>query len=52
VHGIKTVLLTGAELYRTESKNQETLDRYGHGTPNDWIERNIIHPLFMARRGA
>jgi stearoyl-CoA desaturase (delta-9 desaturase) len=41
VHGIKTVLLTGAELYRKESKNQETLDRYGHGTPNDWIERNL-----------
>ena len=41
VYGIKTVLLTGAELYRTESKNQETLDRYGHGTPNDWVERNI-----------
>jgi stearoyl-CoA desaturase (delta-9 desaturase) len=41
VHGIKTVLLTGAELYRKESKNQETLDRYGHGTPNDWVERNI-----------
>ena len=41
VHGIKTVLFTGAELYRKESKNQETLDRYGHGTPNDWVERNI-----------
>lgn len=41
VHGIKTVLLTGAELYRKESKNQETLARYGHGTPDDWIERNL-----------
>ncbi|HEY9096165.1 MAG TPA: fatty acid desaturase [Hydrogenophaga sp.] len=41
VHGIKTVLLTGAELYRKESRNQETLARYGHGTPNDWIERNV-----------
>ncbi len=41
VHGIKTVLLTGAELYRKESKNLETLARYGHGTPDDWMERNV-----------
>jgi stearoyl-CoA desaturase (delta-9 desaturase) len=39
--GIKTVLLTGSELYRTEAKNQETLARYGHNTPNDWLERNL-----------
>jgi stearoyl-CoA desaturase (delta-9 desaturase) len=41
VHGIKTVLLRGAELYRAESKNKETMARFGHGTPNDWIERNL-----------
>jgi len=41
VHGIKTVLLQGAELYRAESKNKETMQRYGHGTPNDWLERNL-----------
>mgnify|MGYP001610679423 CR=1 FL=1 len=39
--GIKTVLLTGSELYRAEAKVQETLDKYGHQTPNDWIERNL-----------
>src|SRR5258708_79648 len=39
--GIRTVLLEGAELYRTESKNLETLDKYGHGTPDDWVERNV-----------
>jgi len=39
--GIKTVLLRGAELYREESRNQETLAKYGHGTPDDWIERNV-----------
>ena len=39
--GIKTVLLTGSELYRAEAKNQETLAKYGHGAPNDWIERNV-----------
>ncbi len=40
-HGIKTVFWTGAELYRKESKNQETLAKYSHGTPTDWVERNI-----------
>ncbi|MBL0727763.1 fatty acid desaturase [Piscinibacter sp. HJYY11] len=40
-HGIKTVLLTGSELYRAEAKNQETLAKFGHGTPDDWMERNV-----------
>lgn len=39
--GIQTVLWKGAELYRREAKNQETLDRYGQGTPDDWVERNV-----------
>jgi stearoyl-CoA desaturase (Delta-9 desaturase) len=39
--GIKTVLYQGAELYRAESKNLETMEKYGHGTPDDWIERNL-----------
>jgi len=39
--GIKTVLLTGAELYRAEAKNRETIEKYGHGTPDDWMERNV-----------
>jgi stearoyl-CoA desaturase (delta-9 desaturase) len=39
--GIKTVFWQGAELYRAEAKNLETLDRYGHGTPDDWMERNV-----------
>ncbi len=39
--GIKKVLLEGAELYRAESKNRETMEKYGHGTPDDWIERNV-----------
>ena len=39
--GIETVLLRGAELYREESRNVATLDKYGHGTPDDWLERNL-----------
>jgi len=40
-HGIKKVFWEGAELYRAESKNKETMTKYGHGTPNDWLERNV-----------
>ena len=40
-HGIKTVFWKGAELYRAESKNKETIKKFGHGTPSDWIERNV-----------
>src|SRR5687767_5865809 len=42
--GIKKVLFEGAELYKIESKNKETLAKYGHGTPDDWIERNVYTP--------
>ena len=41
VYGIKKVFFEGAELYRAEAKNQDTLARYGHGTPDDWMERNV-----------
>jgi stearoyl-CoA desaturase (delta-9 desaturase) len=39
--GIRKVLLEGSELYREEAKNAETLAKFGHGTPDDWMERNI-----------
>jgi stearoyl-CoA desaturase (delta-9 desaturase) len=39
--GIRKVLLQGAELYRAEANNTETLEKYGNGTPDDWIERHI-----------
>ena len=39
--GIKKVLLQGYELYRKEAGNKETMERYGHGTPDDWLERNL-----------
>ncbi len=44
--GIKKVLLEGYELYKAESRNLETLTRYGHGTPDDWLERHVYskHP--------
>jgi stearoyl-CoA desaturase (delta-9 desaturase) len=39
--GLKTVFWRGAELYRFEAKNAETLSKYGHGTPNDWVENHV-----------
>ncbi|HHQ15072.1 MAG TPA: acyl-CoA desaturase, partial [Chromatiales bacterium] len=41
VFGLKKVLLEGAELYREESARTETLEKYGRGTPDDWLERNV-----------
>jgi stearoyl-CoA desaturase (delta-9 desaturase) len=39
--GLKKVLLEGAELYRAEAQNTETLEKFGRGTPEDWIERKV-----------
>jgi stearoyl-CoA desaturase (delta-9 desaturase) len=39
--GIAKVLFAGAWLYRNEAINAETIENYGHGTPDDWLERNV-----------
>ena len=39
--GLKKVLWQGAELYRAEAKNDETMKRYGAGTPDDWMEHHV-----------
>jgi stearoyl-CoA desaturase (Delta-9 desaturase) len=39
--GINRVLWLGVLLYVKEAYNRETLERYGHGTPDDWMERNV-----------
>ena len=41
VLGIRKVVAEGAELYRAEAANQQTLEKYGAGTPDDWIEHNL-----------
>ena len=41
IHGINRILWLGVFLYVKESFNKETLERYGHGTPDDWIERRL-----------
>lgn len=42
--GISKVLWQGAELYKAQAKNGETLTRYGQGSPNDWLENHIYTP--------
>jgi stearoyl-CoA desaturase (delta-9 desaturase) len=41
VLGISRVLWGGVFLYVKEAKKPETLERYGHGTPDDWLERHL-----------
>src|SRR5688500_17495884 len=41
IYGIKKVLLEGAELYREAAADKALLEKFGHGTPDDWIERNL-----------
>jgi stearoyl-CoA desaturase (delta-9 desaturase) len=45
VLGINRVLWGGVVLYVKESHKPETMTRYGHGTPDDWVERNVYTPL-------
>ncbi len=44
IKGLRKVLGQGAELYKVEAGNAETLDRYGKGTPDDWLERRLYSP--------
>lgn len=41
IFGLSIVMLQGAELYRIESRNAETLEKYGRGCPDDWLERKL-----------
>jgi stearoyl-CoA desaturase (delta-9 desaturase) len=48
IYGINRVLWGGVLLYVKESHNAETMERYGHGTPDDWIERNLYSRYSLA----
>jgi len=41
VLGIWQVMLQGAELYARAARDPEISHEYGHGTPNDFIERHV-----------
>src|SRR6476660_4690367 len=42
IKGINRILWGGVELYVKESYNKDTMERYGHGTPDDWLERKVF----------
>ncbi len=39
--GLNEVLWRGTELYRISSKDLSIIEKYGHGTPDDWVEKNL-----------
>ena len=41
VLGINKVMWEGAELYRAACKDRSIMEKFGHGTPDDWLERNV-----------
>jgi stearoyl-CoA desaturase (delta-9 desaturase) len=54
IHGIGRVLSAGVFLYVSEAHNRSTLEKFGHGTPDDWIESHLyarwalFGPVLMA----
>jgi stearoyl-CoA desaturase (Delta-9 desaturase) len=45
IHGINKILFLGVVLYVKESHKPETMEKYGHSTPTDWVERNVYTPM-------
>ena len=41
IHGIDKVLWEGVDLYRVAARDMDEIEKYGRGTPDDWIERNV-----------
>ena len=49
IKGLWNVIWFGVEMYQSEARNPETIRKFGKGTPDDWIERNVYaHPLFRS----
>jgi stearoyl-CoA desaturase (delta-9 desaturase) len=44
VKGIRTVFWRGVELYREARNDRESIEKYGKGCPDDWIERHLYTP--------
>ena len=46
-HGLKTILFEGAEMYRRAKKDPKLLEKYGKGTPDDWLEKHVYSTPFL-----
>jgi stearoyl-CoA desaturase (Delta-9 desaturase) len=42
--GIRMVFWRGVELYREARTDRESIEKYGKGCPDDWIERTVYTP--------
>jgi fatty-acid desaturase len=51
VQGIKKIFWQGAEVYKAAAV-PETLERFGAGTPDDWVERNLYSRFTIGGIGA
>ena len=52
VMGIREIMLRGVEAYRSEAGNEDTLQRFGRGCPDDWLERNLYSRFPIGGIGA
>lgn len=41
IMGLNKIMWEGADLYKREAVNPETLEKFGQGTPDDWMERHV-----------
>ena len=42
IYGLRKIALQGAEVYQVEAANEATLEKYGRGTPDDWLEHHVF----------
>lgn len=42
--GLLNILFFGVKYYRDEARNRETVEKYGSGSPTDWMERTVYTP--------
>ena len=52
IFGLKKVLWEGAELYGVTAAQDDVLERFGKGTPDDWVERNVYSKFKISGVGA
>lgn len=45
IYGLKRLLLDGVGLYRQSARDPDVVAHYSHGTPNDWLEKNLYTRL-------
>ena len=50
IHGLRAILFRGTEFYRAGA-TADTVDRYGKGTPEDWLERNVYSRFLFTGLG-